>query len=104
MPDQPIEAAAPAETPDIDPVTPKLVPYPGLEVSYVANGDGDVYHLRGVFYTYFNGNWYFAKTMRGPWTYIQMKYVPSDIFRVRGHLPPSLQGTRTRTRLLNIGG
>jgi len=70
---------------------PKLVPYPGLAVSYVANGDGDVYFCTERFYCYFDGEWFHAASMKGPWNFVEMKYVPGDLFRVRGHLPPALE-------------
>ena len=90
MPDYEIAARTPERAPD--PVTrvPRLVPYPGLDVSYVANADGEVYRYREVFYTYFDGNWFYAQRLSGPWVFIEMKYVPPDLFRVRGHLPPTL--------------
>jgi hypothetical protein len=84
---QPSPVKAPAATSS----APQLVQYPGLEVSYVSNTDGDVYHYRNVFYTYFDGNWFCAQGLRGPWNFIEMKYVPSDLFRVRGHKPPTLR-------------
>ena len=73
----------------MSPGVAQLVPYPGLGVDFVANAEGEVYHYREVFYTYFDGNWFFAQRLRGPWKFIQMKYVPSDLFRVRGHRPPA---------------
>lgn len=81
----------PEKAPAANSVAPQLVAYPGLEVSYVSNTDGDVYHYRGVYYTYFDGNWFCGQALRGPWNFIEMKYVPSDLFRVRGHRPPSLR-------------
>ena len=91
MPEQRLAPDAPKKAPSVDPVAPHLVAYPGLEVSYVANVDGDVYCYRSVFYTYFDGNWFCAQALRGPWTFIEMKYVPSDLYRVRGHLPQQLR-------------
>ncbi len=74
--------------------TPKLVVYPGLDVSYVANSDGEIYFCRKRYFCYFSGNWFRAATLNGPWSYVEMKYVPSDLFRVRGHLPPALERQR----------
>jgi hypothetical protein len=85
------EPAAPAKTPSVRSVAPRLVPYPGLEVSYVVNADGDVYHYRDLYYTYFDGGWFCSQSLAGPWKFIEMKYVPSDLFRVRGHKPPELR-------------
>lgn len=87
IPEQPLEARAPEQAPEAETVVPRFVAYPGLEVSYVSNAEGEVYHYRGVFYTYFDGNWFYAQRLRGPWKFVEMKYVPSDLFRVRGHHP-----------------
>jgi len=94
MPEYRDAPTLPAKAPDVKAVAPQLVPYPGLEVSYVANVDGDVYSYRGVFYSFFDGSWFCAQTLRGPWTFIEMKYVPSDLFRVRGHLPQRVRASR----------
>lgn len=91
MPETRLAPPPPVKAPAMNAVAPQLVPYPGLEVSYVANADGDVYHYRGVYYAFFDGSWFCAQALRGPWTFIEMKYVPSDLFRVRGHRPSSLR-------------
>jgi len=92
IPELALETPAPEVRPEVTSDSPRLVPYPGLEVSYVVNADGEVYHYRGVYYVFLNRSWFHARTLDGPWSFIEMKYVPSDLFRVRGHLPPSLQG------------
>ena len=91
IPEYRMAQAAPVKAPAGKTNAPQLVPYPGLEVSYVSNTEGDVYQYRSVFYTYFDGNWFCAQGLRGPWNFIEMKYVPSDLFRVRGHKPPQLR-------------
>lgn len=90
MPEVDIGAQVPARAPDVRSTEARLVPYPGLDVSYVANTDGEVYFYRELFYTYFDGNWFYSPRVRGPWKFIEMKYVPPDLFRVRGHVPPSI--------------
>jgi hypothetical protein len=90
MPDLRFDAPVPDAAPRRAAVTPQLVAYPGIEVSWVANADGETYHYRGIYYTFFDGNWFRARNLRGPWSFIEMKYVPSDLFRVRGHRPPTL--------------
>ena len=89
-PEPSIEAAAPGTAPDIVVDAPRLVRYPGLEIDYVANGDGEIYHLEGRYYCYHDGHWFFSPTMSGDWRHVQMKYVPADLFRVRGRLPPGV--------------
>ncbi|MGQ0614678.1 MAG: hypothetical protein ACT4PV_13160 [Planctomycetaceae bacterium] len=70
----------------------RLVSYPGLEVSYVLGLDRECYHLRETYYTFQGGNWFYACTPGDAWSYIEMKYVPPDLFRVLGNLPPQLEG------------
>jgi hypothetical protein len=91
MQEQRLAPPAPKKTPAVTDKTPHLVPYPGIQVSYVANADGDVYRYRDLYYTYFDGSWFCAQALRGPWNFIEMKYVPSDLFRVRGQRPPTLR-------------
>jgi hypothetical protein len=91
MPEQRHTPPRPGRTPAVSEATPHLVAYPGIEVAYVANADGDVYQYRDLYYTYFDGSWFCAQALRGPWQFIEMKYVPTDLFRVRGHRPPSLR-------------
>jgi len=87
MPNHRLEAPVPERAPEVEATVPRLIPYPGLDVAYVANAEGEVYAYRGVYYTYFDGNWFYAQRLTGPWKFIEMKYVPSDLFRVRGHRP-----------------
>jgi hypothetical protein len=70
-------------------VTPRLVPYPDSEVFFVANGGGRVFALRGVYYCYFEENWFEAWSLRGPWRFLEMKSVPRELFCVRGRPTPS---------------
>lgn len=91
MPEQRLAPPPPGKTPAVSDAVPHLVAYPGIGVSYVANADGDVYLYRDLYYTFFDGSWFCAQALRGPWSFIEMKYVPSDLFRVRGHRPPSLR-------------
>jgi hypothetical protein len=91
MPDIEAAVAAPETAPPSQSVVPTLVPYPGIDVSYVANGEGEVYFCRRGFYCFFDGNWYRADGMSGPWDFVEMKYVPGDLYRARGHLPLALE-------------
>jgi hypothetical protein len=106
MPDIRPEAPAPEAAPPAQALVPRLVPYPGLDVSYVANGEGEVYFSRKAYFCFFDGNWFRAETMQGPWDFVEMKYVPGDLFRARGHLPLALErrarGERTLVEL--VGG
>ena len=86
MPEYTVEVRAP-KAPRVEVGAPHLVRYPDLDVSYVANAVGEVYHHRRFFYTYFDGDWFYAQHLRGPWKFIEMKFVPPDLFRARAQLP-----------------
>jgi len=68
----------------------RLVDYPGSDVSYVANVPDEVYEYGGVYYCFLRGHWFRAYELKGPWIFTEMKDVPADLFRVRGHLPPGV--------------
>jgi hypothetical protein len=87
IPEHDLKTPAPEVRPRASQVTPRLVPYPGLDVSFVANAEGEVLWHRGVFYTYFNGEWFYTRRLNGTWNFIQMKYVHSDVFRAHGRRP-----------------
>jgi len=89
-PEPDIEPSSPESTPEISVSAPRLVRYPGVDVDYLVNGEGEVYHLGGRYYCFHEGHWFFAPTMRGDWRHVPMKYVPADLFRVRGRLPPGV--------------
>jgi hypothetical protein len=91
IPEYDLDTPAPAASPRVTTVAPRLVPYPDLDVSYVANADGEVLWHRGVFYTLFNDSWFHARGLRGPWTFIEMKDVPGDLFRAHGRKPPGVR-------------
>jgi len=72
-------------------IEPELVEYPGLGVQLVANVAEETYCYHDRFYCFVEGRWFRSEAMRGPWGAVSMKYVPVEIYRVRGHLPPSLE-------------
>ena len=41
--------------------------------------------------TLFNDSWFNARGLRGPWTFIEMKDVPGDLFRAHGRTPPGVR-------------
>jgi hypothetical protein len=88
----PGEPAPPAVSPVVHVRAARLVPYPGLEVAYVDGAGVECFHYRGVYYMFSKGNWFYARSLDGAWAYVEMKYVPPDLFRVRGHRPPQLEG------------
>ena len=90
MPVREFNVEPPAVQPKTAAIAPELVGYPGIDVDYVTNAESETYHYRGTYYTYFDNAWFRARKLQGPWTFIEMKYIPSDLFRVRGHVPPTV--------------
>ena len=72
--------------------TLRRVPYPGLEVSYVIGLGRECYVVRDVYYTFAGGHWFYARAAGDAWSYVEMKYVPPDLFRVLGNRPPEMDG------------
>ncbi len=87
MPEPAARSDAPVTTPAGHIVVARLVRYPDSEVCYVTNADGVCYSLAGTYYRFQEGHWFYARGLTGPWTHIEMKYVPTDLFRVRGRVP-----------------
>ena len=80
----------PDRIPVIEARSAQLVPYPEFDVSWVEIGDAEVYHAGGLFYCYFDGNWFYAHTLGGSWSFVEMSRVPADLFRARGAERPTL--------------
>ena len=90
LPEHRFDAQPPSASPKALPVAGRLVDYPGIDVAYVAGADSETYLYKGVYYTYYQDNWFKADSIQGPWKFVEMKYVPGDVYRVKGHVPPSL--------------
>ena len=82
--------AAPEFAPVVTARGAEMIPYPGLDVAYVDFPDAEVYHSQGLFYCFYDGHWFQARSLAGEWTYVEMKRVPRDLFRARGTVPPSV--------------
>ena len=87
MPEPAARPDAPETTPAGHIVVPRLVRYPDSEVCYVTNAGGECYSLEGTYYRFQEGHWFYARGLTGPWTHIEMKYVPVALYRVRGQVP-----------------
>ena len=81
---------APAHVPVVEVSSAEMVPYADLDVTWVRVTDAEIYHTGGLFYCYCEGNWFFAHTLGGTWTFVEMSRVPSDLFRARGAERPTL--------------
>ncbi len=96
IPDEGFDAEAPTRRPLAQSIHARLIPYPDLEIAYVANAADDTYHFRGIFYTYFDSSWFYARSLRGPWRFLEMKHAPSELFQVRGTRPASVGAPKVR--------
>ncbi|MEE8107271.1 MAG: hypothetical protein V3T86_17180 [Planctomycetota bacterium] len=96
MPEPVTLASAPKVVPAGHVMVPHLVAYPDSDVSCVTNAGRHCYVLKGTYYRFLGGNWFYATLLAGPWTFIEMKYVPEDIFRVHGQLPPGVDSIEER--------
>ena len=85
-----VRAEQPARSPHVPVASAQLVPYPDLEVALVVNDEHEIYHCRGLFFCVEDGSWFYAHGLTGTWTFIETKYVPSSLFRARGHFPPGV--------------
>ena len=84
----PERSVRPDATPVGFSIVPDLVPYPDSDVSYVANADAPCYRLHDTYYRIVDGHWFYARMLLGPWEHVEMKYVPVEVFRVCGAVPP----------------
>lgn len=71
---------------------PRLVVVPGVpHVEYAPDVSENFFVYGGRYYTYYDGGWFVADGGRGPWTYVERRYVPAPILRVPSryyHVPP----------------
>jgi hypothetical protein len=96
MPEPAILVEAPKVVPVGHIMVPQLVPYPESEVSCVTNAGRNCYALKGTYYRFLRGNWFYATLLAGPWNFVEMKYVPQEIFQVHGQLPPGIDSVPER--------
>jgi hypothetical protein len=75
---------------------PRLVVVPGVPaVHYAPDVAVNYFSYGDRYYTYESGNWFVAHADRGPWTYVERRYVPAPILRVPHRyyrVPPRLVG------------
>ncbi len=75
---------------------PRLVVVPGLPtVHYAPDVSVNYFAYGDAYYTYDNGNWFVAHDDRGPWSYVERRYVPGPVLRVPNRyyrVPPRLVG------------
>lgn len=80
----------PTQVPVVQVSSAEMIPYADLDAAWVRVTDAEIYHAGGLFYCFSEGNWFFAHTLGGAWTFVEMSRVPSDLFRARGAERPTL--------------
>jgi len=64
------------------PMYPELAPVPGYPVYYAPQVDANYFFYDGMYWTYYDDNWYASSWYNGPWAYVQPEVVPLFILRV----------------------
>jgi hypothetical protein len=75
---------------------PRLVVVPGVpHVHYAPDVSVNFFSYGDRYYTYDDGYWFVSDYDRGPWTYVERRYVPGPVLHVPTryyHVPPRLVG------------
>jgi len=64
------------------PLFPELVPVPGYPVYYAPRVDANYFFYDGMYWVYFDDNWYASSWYNGPWGLVDPYYVPLFILRI----------------------
>lgn len=64
------------------PVFPQLVPVPNYPVYYAPEVDANYFFYDGMYWVYYDDNWYASSWYNGPWAYVQPEVVPLFILRI----------------------
>jgi len=64
------------------PLYPELVRVPDYPVYYAPRVDANYFFYDGLYWVYYDDNWYASSWYNGPWGYVEPRYVPVYILRV----------------------
>lgn len=64
------------------PIYPELVPVPGYPVYYAPQVDANYFFYDGMYWVFWDDNWYASYWYNGPWSYVEPVVVPVFILRV----------------------
>lgn len=64
------------------PLYPDLVPVPGYPVYYAPQIAANYFYYDGMYWVYYNDNWYASSWYNGPWGFVDPVYVPVFILRI----------------------
>jgi len=64
------------------PLFPELVPVPGYPVYYAPSVAANYFFYDGMYWVFYNDNWYASYWYNGPWRYVEPVFVPVFILRI----------------------
>lgn len=64
------------------PLYPELVPVPGYPVYYAPQVAANYFFYDGMYWVFWNDNWYASYWYNGPWSYVEPVFVPVFILRI----------------------
>lgn len=64
------------------PIFPELVPVPGYPVYYAPRLDANYFFYDGMYWSYWDDNWYASYWYNGPWEFVDPYDVPLFILRI----------------------
>jgi hypothetical protein len=77
-----ISVPVPAPPRIVLPAPPRVVVVPNSPVSYAPNVDVNLFVYGGTYYTFHDGEWFHAKTHRGPWVFVPTSRLPRPVMAV----------------------
>lgn len=64
------------------PAYPRLVRVPGYPVYYAPQLEANYFFYDGMYWIFYNDNWYASVWYNGPWSFVRPEYVPVYILRI----------------------
>ena len=64
------------------PLFPELVPVPGYPVYYAPTVAANYFFYDGMYWVFYDDNWYASYWYNGPWTFVDPVFVPVFILRI----------------------
>src|ERR1700754_4783045 len=64
------------------PTYPRLVAVPGYPVYYAPGVNSNYFFYDGMYWDFYNDNWYASRWYNGPWTAVDPYEVPTYLLRV----------------------
>lgn len=64
------------------PAYPRLVRVPSYPVYYAPQLEANYFFFDGMYWIFYNDNWYASSWYNGPWSFVRPEYVPMYVLRV----------------------